>query len=97
MGATYRGAGVDIDEGDRLVELIKPQFSPDGSQLAFLADPNGNGTSTLELSAVAGSAPVLLNVWTSQFAFAGKSLVALRTGTPPPFGFQDGVYVTALP
>ena len=24
MGATYRGAGVDIDEGDRLVELIKP-------------------------------------------------------------------------
>src|SRR6185312_2834776 len=24
MGITYRDAGVDIDEGDRLVELIKP-------------------------------------------------------------------------
>src|SRR5689334_823515 len=28
MGVTYRDAGVDIDEGDRLVELIKPHARP---------------------------------------------------------------------
>jgi phosphoribosylformylglycinamidine cyclo-ligase len=28
MSLTYRGAGVDIDEGDRLVELIKPLARP---------------------------------------------------------------------
>jgi phosphoribosylformylglycinamidine cyclo-ligase len=28
MALTYRGAGVDIDEGDRLVELIKPYARP---------------------------------------------------------------------
>jgi phosphoribosylformylglycinamidine cyclo-ligase len=24
MALTYRGAGVDLDDGDRLVELLKP-------------------------------------------------------------------------
>ena len=28
MSLTYRDAGVDIDEGDRLVELIKPHARP---------------------------------------------------------------------
>ena len=28
MVLTYRDAGVDIDEGDRLVELIKPLAKP---------------------------------------------------------------------
>ena len=72
------------------------QFSPDGRQLAFLANWTGY-TGTLELVAASGGAPVLLDDWTRQFAFAGNALVSLRSGTPRPFSFQDGVYVTPLP
>ncbi len=75
-------------------------FSPDGSRLAIFTPRYTNTafTGPLQVVEVSGTAPVVLNEDVSQWAFAGNgALVALRAGSPAPFGFQDGAYVTLLP
>ncbi len=83
---------------------IVAQSIPDVESVYFLsdgavaivrdADPDGAGTLAVFMP---GGTPVSVNDWIQNSWLAGSSLVAVRIGTPGPFGYMDGLWVTPLP
>jgi hypothetical protein len=85
---------LDADTGAirTLGNAVEARLSPDETWLAFVSLAAGTGR-TLHTVRVDGgdAAPMMSHVGTWQWL--GNRVIATRTRSPAPFGFQDGAYI----
>jgi Tol biopolymer transport system component len=78
----------------RDVQIYGVLTAPDGAHLAFTSQPTG-GTRNLWLAPVDGSpAQPQLDLISDVVFTARGALLSRRTGSPAPYRFQDGFYLT---
>jgi hypothetical protein len=84
--------GARRDFGDYTIDMLP---SPDGTRVAFVRDSVTFGVPRVVYVADLAGGPAVAIMSHAAPRWIGRALVVARSGSPPPFGFQDGGYLAS--